>query len=67
MPIPNITPIERAFHLARSGRCKTTGDIQSRLKAEGYPTEQIVGPTLMKQLQAIIDGKACPPAESRKL
>jgi hypothetical protein len=67
MRTPNITPLERAFQLARSGRCKTTADIQLRLKAEGYPTDRVIGPTLMKQLRAVIDDKSCPPAECRKL
>jgi hypothetical protein len=66
MHAPNITPVERAFELARSGRCKTTGDIQLRLKAEGYSADQVIGPTLLKQLRAVMDGKACPSAE-RKL
>jgi hypothetical protein len=67
MRTPKITSLERAFQLARSGRCKTTADIQLRLKAEGYPTDQVIGPTLMKQLRAVIDDKSCPPAECRKL
>lgn len=30
------TTIERAYELARSGACRTVGDIKSRLQAEGY-------------------------------
>jgi hypothetical protein len=69
MGTPHVTPIERAFQLARSGQCKTTADIQLHLKAEGYSTAQVImiGPTLMKQLRDVIDGKSCPPAECRKL
>ena len=67
MPTPNMSPLERAFQLARSGRCKTTADIQLGLKAEGYPTDQVIGPTLLKQLRAVIDDKSCPPAECRTL
>jgi hypothetical protein len=55
MPIPNTTPIERAFELARSGQCRTTGDIQSRLKEEGYDSSQLIGPFLLRQLRALID------------
>ena len=33
---PNITTLERAFQLARSGQCSTLDDIKQRLKAEGY-------------------------------
>jgi hypothetical protein len=67
MPTPHVTSVERAFQLARSGRCRTTADIQLRLKAEGYATDQVIGPTLMKQLRAVIDHKSCPPVESREL
>jgi len=67
MPTRNVTPLERAFELARSGLCKTTADIQLRLKAEGYPADRVIGPTLMKQLRAVIDDKSCPPAECRRL
>jgi hypothetical protein len=67
IPTPNITSLERAFQLARSGHCKTTADIQLRLKAGGYSTNQVIGPTLMKQLRAVIDNKSCPPAECRRL
>jgi hypothetical protein len=56
----------RFFQLARSGQCKTTADIQQRLKAEGY-SNQVIGPTLLKQLRAVIDDKSCPPAECRRL
>ena len=52
---PNITPLERAFALAKSGRCRTTEDIYTVLKKEGYPTEQVVGPWLLRQLRTAID------------
>ena len=53
--IPGITPIERAFELAKSGRCRTMVEIVARLKAEGYPTDQIYsGPGLRRQLQSMI-------------
>jgi hypothetical protein len=67
MPLPNISILERAFQLARSGQCKTTADIQLRLKAEGYTTDQLTGRILMKQLRAVIDNKSCPPAEGRQI
>lgn len=31
-----MTTIERAYELARSGACRTVGDIKARLQAEGY-------------------------------
>ena len=67
MRTPNITQLERAFQLAHSGQCKTTADIELRLKAEGYSTNQVIGPTLMKQLRAVIDDKSCPRVKCRRL
>ena len=53
--IPGITPIERAFELAKSGRCRTMAEIVTSLKAEGYATDQIDhGPGLRRQLQSMI-------------
>lgn len=31
-----LTTIERAYELAKSGACRTVGDIKARLQAEGY-------------------------------
>jgi hypothetical protein len=39
----NVTALERAFDLAKSGECRTVGDIRSRLKQEGYSDAQIIG------------------------
>jgi hypothetical protein len=50
----NVTALERAFNLARSGKCRTVGDIRSRLKQEGYSDAQVIGSNLQKQLRAII-------------
>jgi hypothetical protein len=48
------TALERAFQLAKSGTCVSVPDLRKQLKAEGYSTNQIVGPTLNKQLMALI-------------
>jgi hypothetical protein len=58
--IPNITPLERAFEIAKSGRCRTTEDIFALLKKEGYPTRQIVGPWLLRQLRTVINEASLP-------
>ena len=50
----NATALERAFQLARSGDYGTIKDIRKRLRAEGYPSMQIAGSALIKQLRAII-------------
>lgn len=48
------TPLERAFELARTGRYMTVAEVKAAMSAEGYGTEQVTGPTLMKQLRGII-------------
>lgn len=40
---PNVTALERAFALARSGKCVSVGDLKKRLHAEGYSSTQIEG------------------------
>ena len=49
------TPLERAFELARSGRCLTVTDIAHKLHEEKYDLSQLEGPLLKKQLMAIIE------------
>jgi hypothetical protein len=48
------TAMERAFDLARSGSVSTIDDIRSKLRAEGLDHLQIQGPSLLKQLRAMI-------------
>jgi hypothetical protein len=50
----NITALERAFQLAKSGECDSVPDLKKRLKAEGYSTSQIVGRELARQLRGLI-------------
>ena len=49
------TTLERAFELARSGRCLTVTDIAHKLYEEKYDLSQLEGPILKKQLTAIIE------------
>jgi hypothetical protein len=51
---PNVTAMERAFQLARSGSHASVESISQRLRREGYSVAQITGRTLRKQLQALI-------------
>ena len=51
---PNTTSLERAFQLAKSGRCVSVADIRVGLKAEGYDIRQIEGRSLFKQLTQIV-------------
>jgi hypothetical protein len=51
----NVTDLERAFQLARSGRCGSMSDIRHQMKAEGYSTDRITGLGLARQLKAAIE------------
>jgi hypothetical protein len=46
---PNVNAIERAFELARSGRCVTLKEIRACLRAEGYAYDLVVGRYLSAQ------------------
>lgn len=43
--------IERAFEIAASGSVKTIADIRTTLNNEGYFTQVLTGPVLLKQLR----------------
>ena len=51
----NITAVERAFQLAKSGVCFSVDDLKKRLGSEGYATTDIVGGSIRKQLSALIE------------
>jgi hypothetical protein len=57
-----LTELERAFQLAKSGRCGSVRDIREQLRSEGYSIGQIIGKTLSKQLQALIQTARTPKA-----
>jgi hypothetical protein len=50
----NISTLERAFQLAKSGLYATVEDVKRKLKKEGYSVNQIAGNALQKQLNALI-------------
>ena len=50
----NVTALERAFQLAKSGICESVADLKNRLRSEGYATTKVVGGSLTKQLRALI-------------
>jgi hypothetical protein len=54
----NVTALERAFQLAETGVSASVSDIKTQLKREGYSDAQIIGPTLVKQLKALIEVSA---------
>ncbi|HYD45216.1 MAG TPA: hypothetical protein VEA79_08130 [Phenylobacterium sp.] len=47
------TALERAFELAKSGDYATVSEVTRQLKAEGFATSQITGPSLGKQLREL--------------
>lgn len=49
------TTLERAYQLAREGRCRTVSDIKQALAAEGYDRIQdsLYGPTLAADLRRL--------------
>ena len=59
------TTLERAFELARSGDCANVGEIVKRLSNEGFVTQQVTGPSLLRQLRDIcirsVQPTALPP------
>jgi hypothetical protein len=55
---PNVTTLERAFELARSGACTKTDDLRKRLTAEGYDANQLSSWTLVKQLRSAMKNAA---------
>ena len=48
------TPLQRAFEMARSGACMGLADLIRDLNKEGYDCRQVEGPSLKKQLSALI-------------
>jgi hypothetical protein len=50
----NVTALERAFQLAKSGECASMAELRKRLKAEAYSDIAITGRALSKQLVALI-------------
>ena len=50
----DITTLERAFELAKSGQCATIDQIRLKLKVENFDQHLIQGPSLLAQLRAIM-------------
>src|SRR5262245_54454905 len=57
--------LERAFELARSGKCASMDEVRWRLRAEGYSTEQLIGPVLMQQLRELLQAAKVEPDARR--
>jgi hypothetical protein len=59
------TTLERAFALARSGRCASVQEIRAALKRERFDNVEahLSGPSLARQLRALCDEARRQPAE----
>ncbi len=66
-PMTSLRPttIERAYELARSGACRTVGDLKQRLSSEGYERVQdaLYGPTLTAALRKLCQEHYIAPDE----
>ena len=50
----NVTSLERAFQLAKSGKRQTVSDIKQKMRLEGYEQDQVMGRQLLGQLTVLI-------------
>jgi hypothetical protein len=65
-----ISQLERAFELARSGRCATVADIKRKLREEGYQDDQVEGRLLFSQLNSLMRksaGQTSPSSSSNPI
>jgi len=62
----NLSALERAFRLARSGQVTDVKGIKVQLKREGYDLGQITGSVLVRQLQRVIRADQSKPSASVK-
>ena len=62
----NLSALERAFRLARSGQVTDVKGIKVQLKREGYDLGQITGGVLVRQLQRVIRAAQSKPSASVK-
>lgn len=60
-----ITTLERAFELARSGTCANTAEIRVRLKQERHDNVEahLQGPSINRQLRALCEAARAQNAE----
>lgn len=59
------TTLERAYQLAREGRCRTVSDIKQALSSEGFERVQdsLYGPTLSAALRKLCQENYVAPVE----
>lgn len=44
------TALERAFELAKLGKCRNVDELRRQLAREGFNADQVAGPILIRQL-----------------
>lgn len=54
----NVTALERAFQLAKSGSCRSISDVGAALTREGYYASILEGASLKRQLRGFIEAAA---------
>ena len=59
---PNVNAIERAFEVARTGKCVSVKEIRACLHAEGYSQGLVEGRNLSAQLRQLLR-KAIPKSD----
>ena len=61
----NLTALERAFQIAKSGDVTSVKEVRRMLRKEGYQVEHIAGLSLSRQLSALMKpAKAARKAET---
>jgi len=50
----NKSTLERAFEIAKAGKCQSVADVRECLRTEGYDQRQLEGRELAKQIQELI-------------
>jgi transketolase N-terminal domain/subunit len=58
--VQNVTALERAFQLAKSGNVATMDALKNQLKAEGYSVATVTGKALTRQLRSLINAAKGP-------
>lgn len=63
MAFDRPTTLERAYQLAREGRCRTVSDIKQALSSEGYDriADSLYGPSLTADLRKLCQANYQPP------
>jgi len=66
MAFDRPTTLERAYQLAREGRCRTVSDIKQALSSEGFDriADSLYGPSLTADLRKLCQANYRPPVDA---